>query len=109
MDGDEMPYVPENQVQLSVGLTGDRWRVAMNTVYVDDVRTQAGRGSIPDAERVDSYTIVDLSAHYDFNTRLSGFLRVDNLFDEEYEVARRPAGLRPGMDQSAMLGFRLSL
>jgi Fe(3+) dicitrate transport protein len=36
-------------------------------------------------------------------------LRVDNLFDEDYIVARRPAGVRPGRDRTAMLGLRMRL
>ena len=60
-------------------------------------------------ERIDSYTVVDLSARFEVTPKLTGFVRIDNLFDEEYAVARRPAGLRPGIDQSALIGFSLEL
>lgn len=35
--------------------------------------------------RVDSFTVVNLAASYDLTRHLQTYLRVDNLFDEEYE------------------------
>ena len=35
--------------------------------------------------RVDSFTVVNVAANYDLSRRLQAYVRVDNLFDEEYE------------------------
>ena len=107
-DGDDIPYIPENQAQLSVGLAATRWRVNVIANYVDETRTTAGSGSIPNDESTDEYLIFDLAADYRFTDRFSAFTRIDNVLDKNYIVARRPSGVRPGKPQSAMLGFRYS-
>ena len=40
---------------------------------------------------------------------LSAYVKVDILFDETYVAARRPAGVRPGLDRTAYLGVTFSL
>ena len=107
-DGDDIPYIPEHQAQLAVGLAATRWQVDVIANYVDETRTVAGAGSILDDEATDDYLIFDLAANYRFTDRFSAFTRVDNVLDKTYVVARRPAGVRPGKPQSAMLGFRYS-
>lgn len=107
-DGDDIPYIPENQAQLAVGLAAARWRLDVIANYVDETRTEAGSGSIPNDEATDEYLIFDLAADYRFTDRFSAFTRIDNVLDETYIVARRPSGARPGKPQSAMLGFRYS-
>ncbi|MDH3840362.1 MAG: TonB-dependent receptor, partial [Chromatiales bacterium] len=107
-DGDDIPYIPQHQAQLAIGLAANRWQVDVVANYVDKTRTVAGSGSIPGDESTDEYLIFDLAARYSFTDRFSAFTRVDNIFDETYIVARRPSGARPGKPQSAMLGFRYS-
>ena len=107
-DGDDIPYIPQHQAQLALGLAANRWQVDVVANYVDKTRTVAGSGSIPGDESTDEYLIFDLAARYSFTDRFSAFTRVDNIFDETYIVARRPSGARPGKPQSAMLGFRYS-
>ena len=65
--GDELPYVPEHQLTLNAGLEGQAWRMFLTVNYVDDARAEAGSGSIPPGERIDSRTLVDLSGEYDLN------------------------------------------
>ena len=40
---------------------------------------------------------------------LSSYLKIDNLFDETYIAARRPAGLRPGLERTVYLGLTFTL
>ncbi|MGE0467005.1 MAG: TonB-dependent receptor family protein [Steroidobacteraceae bacterium] len=105
--GDELPYVPEHQLTLNAGLEGQAWRMFLTVNYVDDARAEAGSGSIPPGERIDSRTLVDLSGEYDLNAKLHLFASVENLTDEVYNVAMRPAGARPGAPRTVLAGVKL--
>ena len=105
--GDSLPYLPENQFQVSFGATADQWSIHVNGNYSDKMRTIAGSGPIAAAESTDSYLVWDVAGKYWVNDKLNLVLKVDNLLDEEYLVARRPAGLRPGRDRQVMLGVQL--
>jgi Fe(3+) dicitrate transport protein len=105
--GDELPLVPEHQLTLNAGIDAGRWRTFLTMNYVDETRAEAGSGSIPPNQRIDSRTLLDLSAGYDVTDRTSLFATVTNLTDEEYNVAFRPAGARPGAPRSWMAGVKL--
>ncbi|MDH3587823.1 MAG: TonB-dependent receptor [Gammaproteobacteria bacterium] len=107
--GDELPYVPEHQLQLAADLVGQNWKTGFNLSFVDETRTVAGQGAIPDSESTDEHWVLDLAGSYRLNNSLELFARVDNLLDNDYIVARRPAGLRPGKPRTAVLGFRFQL
>ena len=108
MTGDRMPYIPENQLQFVTGLAADRWDLYLNTLYVDEMRSEAGQGSIPTNELIPSHTVTDLVGSYSFGQHTELVWRVDNLLDREYVVSRRPAGLRPGKPRTAMIGVQFS-
>lgn len=105
--GDELPYVPEHQLTLNAGMEGAAWRVHLTVNYVDAARARAGSGPIPASDRIDSRTLVDLSGEYDLNDSLSLFASVENLGDETYNVAFRPAGARPGAPRTALAGVKI--
>lgn len=105
--GDALPYIPEHQLYLSAGIESDRMALTFGGNYVSSVRTEAGQGTIPMLERVPSRWIFDLAARFAVSDQIGLFARVDNLFDEEYAVARRPAGLRPGKPQTILGGVEL--
>jgi Fe(3+) dicitrate transport protein len=104
--GDELPYIPEHQFFVSAGVVAPKWEVHVAGKYVDEMRTQAGSGSIPAGQGTDEHFIVDLAGEYEVfeNTRVFG--TVDNLFDKEYVAARRPAGARPGKPLTALAGIK---
>lgn len=103
--GDEFPYVPDHQVQLRGGLVRGPLEIALAGTWVDAARTVAGQGPIPAGEGTDSAFILDASAHYGLSRDLDLFLRVDNLLDDDYVAARRPAGARPGKPRTLLVGF----
>ena len=107
VEGDELPYVPEHQLTLNAGLEGKAWRVFLTVNYVDEARATAGTGTILSSDRVDSRTLVDLSGEYDLTDRLRLFASAENLSDETYNVALRPAGARPGAPRTVLAGFKL--
>lgn len=104
--GDELPLVPEHQLTLNAGIDSGRWRTFLTMNYVDEARAEAGTGPIPPTQRIDSRTILDLSAGFDMTDRTSLFASVTNLTDEEYNVAFRPAGTRPGAPRSWLAGVQ---
>ena len=105
-DGDEMPLMPEHQLTLNAGIEAERWRTYLTVNYVDEARSQSGSGAIPATERIDSRTLVDLSGEFDVTGRATLFASVKNLTDDEYNVAWRPAGARPGMPRQWLAGVK---
>jgi len=107
--GDELPYIPEHQLYLSAGLETEAWGVSIGGKYVDDMRTVAGRGAIPANQLVEAHWTVDVAGEIRLTDQISAFATVENLFDEQYVAARRPAGARPGMPLTAMAGIKVAL
>jgi Fe(3+) dicitrate transport protein len=107
--GDELPYIPEHQLRAAGGLETQTWNVNLAANYVGKMRTVAGQGQYVDSETVDSHVVWDLLARWRFTDSLSSYVKVDNLFDETYVAARRPAGARPGLERTAYVGLSFSL
>ncbi|MEM8816606.1 MAG: TonB-dependent receptor [Pseudomonadota bacterium] len=107
--GDEIPYIPENQFRAQAGLQAEQWRVNVAANYVGKMRTRAGQGGYLATETVDEHTVWELLGAWNFTPALSAYVKVDNLFDETYASARRPAGLRPGLPRTAYLGITYRL
>lgn len=104
-EGDRMPYLPESQLSLSLGLVADRWGAFLAASYTGEMRTRPGTGPIADGEGIDSHVVVDLAWHFGLSRRLKLSLQGRNLFDETYLASRRPAGLRPGLPRTVLLGL----
>ncbi len=104
--GDELPYIPEHQFFISAGVVAPKWEMHVAGKYVDEMRTQAGSGSIPAGQGTDEHFIIDVAGEYEIfdSTRLFG--TIDNLLDTEYVAARRPAGARPGKPLTALAGIK---
>ncbi len=107
--GDRMPYIPEQQLQFGAGLEGNSWRMNVRASYQDKTRTVAGAGPLDPAQSTDSRVVIDLALHWQLQPRLQLTGRITNVLDEVYNVARRPAGTRPGMPRTALVGLRYEL
>lgn len=103
--GDELPYLPEHQLFGEFGLRSGPWSAFVGASYVDEMRTHAGQGPIPETERIEDHLVVDLSAEYSFRGHYRVFLQMRNVTDEVYVAARRPAGLRPGLPRTTLFGI----
>lgn len=106
--GDELPQIPEHQINAGIGLAWDHLSLNLNANYVGTTRAVAGSGPIPVDERVDSRLLFDLSAEYRVHVNAALFASVENLTDETYLTAWRPSGARPGMPRTGWLGARIS-
>ena len=106
--GDELPYLPEHQLYASVGLKRAKWGVNLAANYVSEMRTVAGRGPIPANQGTDDFLVFGLSAQYAVAPWSTFFAGVQNLTDQRYIVARRPAGARPGLPRTVLAGVTLN-
>ncbi|MEZ9139381.1 MULTISPECIES: TonB-dependent receptor family protein [unclassified Shewanella] len=103
--GDELPYLPENQLFVSAGVQAESWQVTIAGRYTSDMRTVAGQGTIPSEQLIADKTIVDLSARYFINDASEVYLTVDNLFDETYMTTRIHGSIFSGKPQTATVGY----
>ena len=103
--GDSIPYIPENQGQVSLGLEGNNWSAYVNGVYVDAVCVKASCAAF---EKTDSSLTVDISANYQVSDALKLFARIENLTDEQNIVSRQPYGARPNKTQTFSVGAQYS-
>ena len=105
--GDQLPYIPEHQLVLKVGLVANDWQLDIAMKYVSSMRTIAGQGKPTSSNITDDQTVVDLSANYQWSNNQQLFFTIDNLFDDDAIVARRPFGARPGKPRSLMIGYKV--
>jgi Fe(3+) dicitrate transport protein len=73
--------------------------------YIGKMRTKAGQGAYDPETSINSHIVWDAIATWDLTESLSTYVKVDNLFDETYIAARRPAGVRPGLPRTAYVGL----
>lgn len=94
-EGDELPYLPQNQLRLELGLETARWAWLLAIKYNDEMREVPGQGTPRDAESLNAYTTVDLSTAWEINDSVKLQLIAQNITDKQVIVARRPFGARP--------------
>jgi Fe(3+) dicitrate transport protein len=107
--GDQLPYIPEHQLRLTAGLEGERLNVNLAANYVGKMRSKAGQGAFLPGETVDSHVVVDFVGAFSITQNLATYVKIDNLLDETYIAARRPAGVRPGLPRTAYVGLTYRL
>ena len=106
-NGDELPDIPEHQLTLGAGIETGPWSGDLTGNYVSDARSQAGSGSIPADEEIESRFVVDVSGRYAFTDQVSGIVSVENATDDEYIVSWSPAGARPGKPRTYWAGIEV--
>ncbi len=102
--GDELPYLPRQQLLASAGVIGRRVSLFADLAWSSPMRTVAGRGPLVAEESTDELATADLSLKVRLRPGLELTAQVLNLTDETVLVARRPAGLRPGLPRSTLVG-----
>ena len=120
--GDRLPGIPRHSFKGGVqyDLT-NAWDLALETIVTSDRVFTGDEGN--DQTPLDGYGIVNLRSVYRASDNLELFLRVHNLFDQEYETfgalaevevhlreapdAEVPRFVSPGFPRSAFAGFRV--
>ena len=102
--GDEFAYMPENILNINVGLRADNWGMDATLNFKDKMRTSGGSGYDP--YQIEDRTLIDLSGYYSGTPEIDFTINIQNLFDEEYSVSWHPAGKRPGKPQTVLVGIR---
>ncbi len=102
--GDELPYTPEHQGRLQVGLQRNLWDVNLALQYIGKMRERPGQGGYEDGAYTRALTTWDFSASYELVPELTLRFIAQNLTDEREIVSRRPFGARPNMPRSYRVG-----
>lgn len=106
--GDQFPYLANNQLTVGLSLEHAKFGINISSRYMDEMRTSPGQGDIPFDEKTDSYLAFDASAFYNVHSNITIFTNATNFTNQVYNVARRPAGLRPGMPSSFNVGLKVN-
>lgn len=106
--GDELPYVPQHQARISVGLehAGAGLNISMN--YVSAMRELPGSAPLDQSLATDEQVLFDAGASINITDALKLYLQVRNIFDETYLVSRRPFGARPNAPRWIQVGLRMA-
>ncbi len=114
--GNKVPYIPDLTYSFGAGLEGEKWNAFITSSYVSSTFTSANNvteaingDGVADIRfgKTDDYFIMDLSAQYFINDKLTLFSGVQNLWNKSYVVSRQPDGLRGGMPRFAYIGFEI--
>jgi Fe(3+) dicitrate transport protein len=104
--GDEVPYLPEHQLTIGIGLTAEKWRAQLLTKYVGEMHEAAGDNVALSGSKTDALTVVDVSASYDIPNIGTIYTKIDNLFDTTEVISRRPFGARPNKPRQFFVGYK---
>jgi Fe(3+) dicitrate transport protein len=107
--GDRLPYLFTHQLTFNASVEHQNFDFQVSSKYNGAMRTVPGQGEIEAPDKIASNFIIDVSANYKINRYFTAFGSVNNLANEAYVVAHRPAGLRPGMPRSFLFGLKMSL
>lgn len=100
--GDQVPYIPENQFSLNIGAEKGDFGAYFEGVYSDSMFSVAGNNL--SSAKTDSFFVLDFLTNWQFQPNLKAYANVENLLDSEYVVSRRPAGARPGLPRTVIVG-----
>ena len=107
--GDALPYLARHQLYARAGVERAGWAATLFANGVSAMRSVAGQGEIPAGERVGAHVVFNASVEAPVRGGLALTAAVYNLADTTYAVARRPAGLRPGLPRTLTVGLRARL
>jgi len=108
-NGFSLPYVPQHQFSVSVGIEHNKFLFDISTKYNGEMLAQAGLFNDETSKRTKAYLTADISLNYRLTSQISAFANVNNVTNEIYVASLRPAGLRPGLPRTYNFGLKANL
>jgi|GEM_PF-3490081 len=84
MAGDELAFIPKNQLFLQVGYKTEQWNIGMQASYRGAQRRYAGSIDLASADSLNDVTLIDFSASYQLDSRQSIVATLNNFTDQQY-------------------------
>lgn len=102
IDGNQLPWVPENQLSANIGLVIGDFTLGLTGLY----QSELGQLMTVDILPIDSQFKLDLAAQYEFNQKHQVYVRVENLLDEELVARHNMFGYTAQSDLTTYLGYQ---
>lgn len=114
ISGNRTPYAPEWLMTATLSFehkSGFAMRLVANNVgeQYGDILNRTSPTANGQEGQIAAYTVIDATALYAINKRLSVNLAVKNLTNERYMVSRRPQGIRVGLPIFVTAGIDIRL
>ncbi|HMJ57190.1 MAG TPA: TonB-dependent receptor [Polyangiaceae bacterium] len=106
--GDEMPYLPRHQFNVSLGIDSRYGGGALGATYVAPMREKAGSAPLASTLATDELFVLDLSASCRVMKPLTLYANVRNLLDDHSIMSHRPFGARPNAPRWVQVGVKAS-
>ena len=116
--GDQIPFITPHLLTASLVYEQSKLNIALVGRYVGLTSTKPDQGTwyVPsdavnynDVNAIDASFVMDVSANYRWNQRLTTYCAINNALNTSYIVANLPQGYRPGMPLSVMVGLKCAL
>ena len=105
--GDELPYTPEHQARLQLGITSMNWSADLAIKYAGEMREVPGRGGNIEGQYTKALMTADLAFAYSVTDNFEIKIIAENVTDEQEVVSRRPFGARPNLPRTFKIGGSL--
>ena len=103
-DREEVIDIPDHLVSVDINYDGDTWLVGLSANYVDGASYQNPANN---ADPLDDRIVTRLYGHYEINKHVKLHARIENLFNENYEIS--PFGDQgPGNERGYFAGVTIS-
>lgn len=107
--GYRLPYVPQHIAGGTLAVGGRIWEISAAPSYTGAMRDIAGEGDIPEAQRIDGFFVLDLSAEVRVLRRFRLYTQIANATNNAYIASLRPFGARPGAPLTFVLGVKATI
>lgn len=107
--GDELPYVPRHQLNVSLGIEHAGSGAVLGLTYVSSMREQPGKAPLSETLHTDEQLVLDAGGKIGITSWLTAYVNVRNLLDGQFIVSRRPYGARPNAPRWFQLGLKAEL
>ncbi|GAA0785151.1 MULTISPECIES: TonB-dependent receptor [Pseudomonadati] len=101
-DGEQLPWVPEQQLSASVGLVMGQFSLVANGLY----QSETGNALTPGNYGVDSQLKVDLAAKYQMTATHELYVRVENVLDEDLVAKNYQMGMLAQNEMTTYIGYQ---